>query len=191
MNSETNHNHHKSESNPSESLPTDEINRHNEDPIIFHFSGHGAASDLAFDKNKVEDITSFLSNLGSLYQINGNYPEAIKYNMVILDACHVVQNKDVEADALANLGAIYESMGDYQKAIEHFQESLSLAREIGDWQAEGNALGNLGVTYQSLGQYERAIDYFQQHLMIAQEVGDRRSVGNALGNLGVTYQSLG
>jgi len=132
-----------------------------------------------------------LIHLGSFFESQSRYPEAIACDEKSLEIARAIADRYSEAASLGELGNTYRSLGQYQRAIDVQQQSLKIKREIGDRQGEANSLGNLGIAYHFLGQYQRAIDVQQQSLKIKREIGDRQGEANSLGNLGIGYHSLG
>ncbi|XP_066016128.1 tetratricopeptide repeat protein 28-like [Pocillopora verrucosa] len=154
-------------------------------------------------------------NLGTAYDILGDFKKAIEYHNLHLKIAKEVGDKHGEGKAYGNLGTAYHILGDLKKALEYHNLHLkivkevgdkhgegnaygnlgnayfSLAKEVGDKRGEGNAYGNLGNMYRTLGYLIKANNYYQLMLKIAKEVGDKRGEGNAYGNLGNMYRTLG
>jgi tetratricopeptide (TPR) repeat protein len=132
-----------------------------------------------------------LCNLGSSYNILGDYGRAIDLYTQALAIARGAGDRDWEAAALNGLGNCYSSLGDYRQAIDLHTQALTISREIGDRDWEGAALGNLGGCYYRLAGYRQAIDLYSQVLAIAQEFGDRNHESIVLGHLGNCHYSLG
>jgi len=132
-----------------------------------------------------------LIHLGSFFESQSRYPEAIACDEKSLEIARAIADRYSEAASLGNLGIAYHFLGQYQRAIDVQQQSLKIKREIGDRQGEANSLGNLGIGYHSLGQYQRAIDLEQQSLEIKREIGDLQGEANYLHSLGNAYHDLG
>jgi CHAT domain-containing protein/Flp pilus assembly protein TadD len=132
-----------------------------------------------------------LGNLGSIYNIFGDYPKAIDYLQQALKIAQEIKDRRGESYALGNLSSIYNHLGDYPKAIDYIQQSLKIAQEIKDREGEVYALNSLGGAYNNLGDYPKAIDYHQQSLKVTREIKNRQQESYALAGLGNVYDSLG
>ena len=149
-----------------------------------------------------------LSKLGEKYTEQGQYKQALKYQLQALDppgyfrwwekltillreGLRRMTDPDPMMGAiLYRLGDIFMNQGHYKRAMSHYKEALEIARTMKHRQYEANALGGLGLIYKHLGQYEQARDYFQQALDISRELCDRHNEGIQLGNIGEVYRLL-
>jgi tetratricopeptide (TPR) repeat protein len=152
--------------------------------VDLHERIHGQISDPSLN-------AGHLSNLGSSYNILGDYGRAIDLYTQALTIAQETGNRDWEGAALNGLGNCYSSLGDYRQAINLHTQALTISREIGNRDWEGTALGNLGGCYYRLAGYRQAIDLYSQVLAIAQEIGDRNHESIVLGHLGNCHYSLG
>ncbi|KAL9954923.1 hypothetical protein ACROYT_G042509 [Oculina patagonica] len=130
-------------------------------------------------------------NIGTIYQLLGDFKHAIEYHKEGLSIAKEVGDRAVEGDICCNLGNVYQSLGDFTQAITYFKQDLIIAKDVGDRTGEGRAYCNLGIAYRSLGHFKKAIKYHKQHLSIAKEMGDRLGVGRAYCNLGNAYENIG
>ncbi|MEM6253880.1 MAG: CHAT domain-containing protein, partial [Cyanobacteria bacterium P01_D01_bin.156] len=132
-----------------------------------------------------------LNNIGSIYNSQGDYPQALDYYQQSLAIRQDIGDRRGEGIMLNNIGGIYDSQGDYAQALDYYQQSLAIRQDIGDRRGEGESLNNIGFIYNSQGDYPQALDYFQQSLAIRQDIGDRRGEGESLNNIGSIYKSQG
>lgn len=138
-----------------------------------------------------QDEGSFLSLLGSTYNVLGDVRKAIEYHKRALAISQEIGFRQGEASELGNLGVDYEHSGDVRRAIECYKRALLINREIEYIEGEGTNLGNLGIAYLDLEEIRKAIECFDQVLIIAREIGDTRKEGLHLNNLGLAYKNLG
>jgi tetratricopeptide (TPR) repeat protein len=113
------------------------------------------------------------TNLGGLYQSQGNYKEAIKTYKYLLDSFDsVISNHNAEMDeqakqglstlkgrALLDYGMANEVTGDYLKCQSIYQDAISIAERTKDDQLNLVSQANLGLLYENLGRYDVALPY--------------------------------
>ncbi|MCP4696799.1 MAG: tetratricopeptide repeat protein [Gammaproteobacteria bacterium] len=146
---------------------------------------------LARQLKHQQAISTFISNLGVVYNDLGQYAKALEYYEQALVIRRKIGDRKGVGNNLTNIGVVYKNLGQYAKALEYYEQALLIKREIGDRKGEGNNLTNIGVVYKNLGQYAKALEYYEQALLIKREIGDRKGVGNNLTNIGVVYDDLG
>jgi len=134
---------------------------------------------------------STLSDMGFIYQAQGQYQIALGYYRDGLEIAERVGSPTGEAAILSNMGSVYMSLGQPQQALDYHNRALIISRELSQLKEEGTTLGNMGVIYQSLGQYEKGLDYQLESLRIAKEIGDRGGEAGANGNIGISYDEMG
>ena len=136
------------------------------------------------------DEAMVMSMMSTIYNIKGQYKEAIEYNQQSLKIAKEIGNRELELVLSISLGYSYDIQGKDDKAIEAYQKSLTVAKELNDLDNEWFLLMMLGSKYSSHSQYEKAIEYHQKSVAIAKELGDSESEAIALDNLGSAYKSL-
>jgi tetratricopeptide (TPR) repeat protein len=104
-----------------------------------------------------------------------------------LDSAVVLQEPQVEADALIHLGEAYLELNRTDEANETLIRALDLSRDIGYRHGETCSLTCLGISSGSTGHNDVAITCFEQSLAIDRELSDRSGEAHTLGNLAVAY----
>ncbi|MCH7725661.1 MAG: CHAT domain-containing protein [Planctomycetes bacterium] len=143
------------------------------------------------------DTALSLNNLGSLYQLMGDYANAEPLHQKSLEINRKVLGPEHENTALSmlTLGKLYSSMGDYVKAESLYQKSLEINRKVLGPEHPDTAtnLNDLGMLYQSLGDYANAEPLLQKSFEIRTKMlgPEHPDTATSLINLGVLYQSLG
>ncbi|MEM6252693.1 MAG: tetratricopeptide repeat protein, partial [Cyanobacteria bacterium P01_D01_bin.156] len=132
-----------------------------------------------------------LGNIGIIYDLLGDYPQALDYQEQSLALKRELGDRAGEANTLGNIGIIYRLLGDYPQALDYYDQSLALKRELGNRAGEAITLGNIGIIYEKLGDYTQALDYYDQSLALKRELGNRAGEAITLGNIGNIYQLLG
>jgi len=145
------------------------------------------------EKNKSRWFESaFLSNIGHLYNSEGNSDEAIKYfNQALPLIKEIGENKNVTAILLAillKMESIYNQKKKLDLAIECLQDALVLLRDTGRVKGLARCLNNLGLMLVSRKDYDQALDCFREALKIFRELGSQEDEAEQLGNLGSVYR---
>ena len=136
-------------------------------------------------------IKRFLANLGVVYDILGQYEQALRYHKQVLIIEQELGGRREEGGALISIGNAYARLGQYQTSLEHFKQALTIMQEIGEQLGEATSLTGIGNVYDNLGQYGQALEFHQRALVIAHNIGDQRQEGIALTNIARVYQLLG
>lgn len=134
--------------------------------------------------------SSFLINLGELYQYRGDLEKAVEYYKQSLTIAQEIDHRENQGIALGYLGMAYYALGQLEKAVKYLKQSLTIARELGSRQSEGAAVGNLGIIYTELGELKQALEYHEQALAISRKTGNRKGESGGLNNLGILYAKL-
>ncbi|MBD3298566.1 MAG: tetratricopeptide repeat protein [candidate division Zixibacteria bacterium] len=132
-----------------------------------------------------------LNGIGGVYQMRGEYDQALQYHH---DSLVIFRNEGAalgEARALDDMGAIYQRQERYAEALECHNDSLRLREQVGNRQAQSTSLINLGTLYTRMGRLDDAIDVLQRALTIAQDVKSRPKEFQAHEALSRAYQNAG
>lgn len=133
-----------------------------------------------------------LSNMGLIYENNGDYAKAIDYNTKSLEIDEELGKKGGVITSLNNIAIIYQKQGDFGMALVFFSRSLRIHEELDDKKGIANTLNNIGIIYDNLGDYAKAIANFNRCLKIREEIEDDPIIiANSLNNLGLVYKSQG
>jgi len=92
--------------------------------------------------------------LGNLYNINGNYAEAIGYYSEVL------KKDPYSSVARNNLGISLRSVGRFDEAINHFFKAVQMNPEY------GKSHYNLGVALKEINRFDEAIHHYSEALRI-------------------------
>jgi CHAT domain-containing protein/uncharacterized protein HemY len=131
------------------------------------------------------------ANIGSAYDILGQYQKAIDFYERALDIAKDIGDRELESGCYVNIGRVYHSLGQYQKAMEYLEAALPILHEIGKREIEANCFGDIGMVYHSLGQYQKAIDFYERALDIAKDIGDRELESVRYVNIGMVCRRIG
>jgi tetratricopeptide (TPR) repeat protein len=135
---------------------------------------------------KKETPANLLNRLGLIFDMFGNYKQAL----IVYEQAHekfkATGDKAGEGTTLNNISLIYSARGDYQKALNNFKQALAITRDIGDKAGEGATLNNIGQIYKARGDYQKALEYLGQSLIIQREIGDKAGMISTLHNLALS-----
>jgi tetratricopeptide (TPR) repeat protein len=112
-----------------------------------------------------------LNNLGTIYQLTGEYDKALACIDKALGIATSIGNPEGEATALDNMGRLYMSRGEYIKAEKTFQKVLLIKQKLLDIKGVANTLTNLGSANLSLGRDKDALDYWDSGLQLFLQIG--------------------
>jgi tetratricopeptide (TPR) repeat protein len=142
-------------------------------------------------------LATTLSTLGSVYEAEGKYQEALYEYMNSLTIRLKVfgPQSAVTANSLMDLAGVYYHTGRYGEAQVNYERALAELRgTLGDDQAEiATILNNLALVYQAQGNSDKAKDYLSRALEIRRRVlgGQHPETAATLNNLGTLDAHLG
>lgn len=145
------------------------------------------AENLAEKLNYKEGTGDACNNLGIIYSIQGNYPNAMKYYHRTMDICQELGNKNQTAIILGNIGNVYFEEGDYSSAMEYQFKALSIHDRTGNKKGSAINYGSIGNIYEHQKNYPKALEYDSKALSIYTEIGNKYGEAANLGNIGIIY----
>lgn len=129
---------------------------------------------LSIDKAKGIWIQKIYMNLGNMYYLGKNLPEAINYYEKTIAAS--ARDKFIRAGAYSNLALIYFEKDQYETAIDNYQQAEKIYRTIANSAKGriflGNSLTGIGDVYRKEGKFEEAFTYYQQALSLMVKAHD-------------------
>lgn len=136
-------------------------------------------------------LATSLSNIGLIYQNQGDNTQAIDYHSRSLEIDKELGKKKGVITSLNNIAIIYQNQGDFGNALIYFSRSQKICEEIEDKSGIANSLNNIGIIYDNLGDYSKAISNFSRSLKIQEEIGNKQDIANTLNNIGLIFKSQG
>ena len=109
-------------------------------------------------------------NLCWVYIHIGDFPEAIKYALKMLQLTRDLGAPDREAKALDNLGSIFSSSGDLPQSVAYHEEAQKIFQAIGEQEGEAFNLNNLSWALTEMGEYHKALAASMRSLELAQQL---------------------
>ncbi|MGE0560780.1 MAG: tetratricopeptide repeat protein [Flavobacteriales bacterium] len=136
-------------------------------------------------------LASAFSNIGTIYNYQGDIPKAINYFHKSLKIQKEIGHKKGIATSLNNIGFIYQNKGDIPMAINYFLKSIKIQEEIGDKKGLAYSFSNIGAIYDMQGDIPNALRYLNRSLKIREEIGDKIGLATSLNNIAAIYEIKG
>ncbi len=102
--------------------------------------------------------------LGDIEYLQGNYNEAIAYQMDALNMYNNLGDKVWQCRTYCEMGKSYLAMGSYDEAEEYLKKSLLLSKELNISDMEIHSLLQLGILSKKSSDYDKAYDLLHQSL---------------------------
>ncbi len=124
------------------------------------------AKSLAEEQNNSSSVLTINLNIGNTFMEEKNYPEALKYYLLVYQS-PLIDNFTIEKTALfVNLGTIYFRMGNHRKAESFSLKGLEMARMNHILRFEMNACETMANIQEKRGNCMAATYYYQQANML-------------------------
>jgi CHAT domain-containing protein/uncharacterized protein HemY len=136
------------------------------------------------------EATALLS-IGTLYYIQNNSTEALKYFQEGLAIEEKTKNRLGIGVFNSSIGNAYSALGETQKAIDYYNIALPIFQQEGNVFYQGTTLTNLGSAYNNLGQTEKAIDFYNRASIVYEKSNDTDNLASTLNYLGLLYNNNG
>ena len=133
----------------------------------------GEAVTLARQLGDREAEYGYQGNLGILYNLKGDFDEAIEVFAKILENMRETVNQELELQVVHRIIGIYSKTGDNQKTIDHCLQGLELARYLADTSIFYFYETLIASLYR-LGNIEESHQYYQQAIDTAIRMGSQR-----------------
>ena len=118
-----------------------------------------------------------LCNLGLLYQVQGQFGDALEQLEPALAVARDLGNAQLECIVLCNLGMVYDSLARFDEACDHFEAALAIARAMGDRRREGQFLSYVGLLHAHRAKFDDARHCLNTGEALLQAASDRMSLG--------------
>jgi tetratricopeptide (TPR) repeat protein len=167
--------------------------------VAFHV--HGADSKAldcfqrvlaaAIELGEKAEIASAYTNIGEIYNSQGNITRGLEYLLKGFDLRNSLGNKVDLANSYSCLANVYLAQGDIAKALDHYEHALKLHESVNNQNGAARVLNSIGVIYKNQGETSKAMEYFLKSLRIHERTGDYHSITNSLNNIGTSYYEQG
>jgi len=137
-----------------------------------------------FGEEDREKRIQALHDLGSVFELTGNYDEALERLSEMLYEAFVLVNRGKAGAALNKIGRIYRAKGDFTAARAFLERGKSLFKAAKDIRGVAASLDDLGDLARRQGHLDRAFRQVTESLDLRRKLGDQRSIAVSLVNLG-------
>lgn len=128
--------------------------------------------------------------LGSCYEKEGKYLEALKYQNESLELFKRLNDQGEIAVVHENIGSIYEDLEKYNLAYDYFEKAHMYFKKV-NGSGQINVLNNLGDINRKKGNYTQALDYTLKAFRLAVRLQDMYQLKSAHKDLAKTYGYIG
>lgn len=123
-------------------------------------------------------------DLGSVYQLKGDFDAALDAFERMLRLSWVVASRAKGAVAFNKLGRLWRQKGNLDLALEYLERGLDLFRQSNDKRGIATSLDDIGQLLWMLGRYDDALDRSAKALEMRRQIADKRSIAVSLSNIG-------
>lgn len=130
-----------------------------------------------------------VTNKGTVYMQQGNYPEALDCYLKSMKIYEAQKNKQGLSASFGNIAIIYTYQNEYSKALDYFKRATEIDRQMDNLPGVAENLTNMGSLYSTKHQYDTALIFFNGALEIVKELKDEFSMTNVYGNISQVYMN--
>jgi len=127
------------------------------DSALYYYNESKSFAEL--EKNK-DLLSANLSNIGIIFQNQGQNKKALEVSLQALQIDKELQNTDNIISSLNMVAASYEKLGMYDKALDYQLQSVELCTKYNKNKALANAHFILANIYSKNGKQQQAKDYY-------------------------------
>ena len=149
------------------------------------------AINLAEAENLLWGKAQSYSNIGTYYNIRGDYATSIRYQDLSLNINIQLKDSIRIAGNYTNLGNAYFSLGKYDEAYFFYTQSYRVANILGNQLLRAISLHNIAGVFKELQQYERSFEYLKLSIKISHEIHDLEAGAYNYNEIGDIYFHIG
>ncbi len=139
------------------------------DSALFHFKKAGS---LWKAKGDSIGVLIAKNNIANVYQILGNYKEAIVNMLEAAKNVDTTQYNYIKAELYLNISELYKEVDDYKKSKEYAEKSLEIALKSEKYPLDiVKAYVVLSRIFIREKEYEKAIEYLDKATVVVEENG--------------------
>ncbi len=149
-------------------------------------------SATASDKEKI------LAKIGGTYMVighnrgsQGNYPEALKYDLLCLKIREQLGDKKGISSIKSNIGLTYANQHNYSEALKYFYAALKISEELGIKSDIAYMYNAIGWVYIEQRNYPEALKHCLAGLKLAEGARNMSIIAESYNNLGAINEKLG
>lgn len=127
---------------------------------------------LEEQRDKPRNLASVLMNIGSVYALQDQLPEALKYYKKSDSVIRTRNIDELRYYSFQNLGDVYYRMNILDSAFLYFQLSLDIAKQINEPQFTGASYAGLAHVHLKKGDHPAAVSGYRQAIGLLEMAGD-------------------
>ncbi|MBL7870210.1 MAG: tetratricopeptide repeat protein [Cyclobacteriaceae bacterium] len=148
------------------------------------------ALSLSRDLNYKDYEVEALHNVGITHEAQGNYKEALDFELSALTLRKKIGDDSKTANTLNNIGIIYDEQGNFPKAIEYYLSARKIYEYLNDDEKIAMVIINMAIVFKSQKEYQRVISNYQEALSIYTRLNKKFGIAVCHANLGSVYYYL-
>jgi adenylate cyclase len=113
------------------------------------------AVELGTKINRKRSIAQSMSNLGTVFYISGNYPEALSYYLRSLEVREQLKDSNAMSKSYNNIALVYYEQGQLDYALAYHNKSLAIKLKTNDLKGISTSYGNIGNVYYKYAQQSK------------------------------------
>ncbi|NIN44248.1 MAG: tetratricopeptide repeat protein [Candidatus Aminicenantes bacterium] len=155
--------------------------------VYYNYSMYGNAFVYARRVYEVlgdETKGHILNRLGLIYDLYGDYKQALIFYQKALAVCQKLGDKKNEGTTLNNMATISLAHGDYESALTYLEQSLKISRETGDKSGTSHTLHNMAIIAHEKGDIKKFMEYETTAYQMALDINDAMGIYNIDRQLG-------
>jgi len=129
-------------------------------------------------------------SLACLYNLNGNFRDAIREYQEAVVLAGAAGNESLRATSLVGLGSIHTRMKEPDLALGYFREGLEIQQHIRELPGIASALTNIGGSYEEKNLYDSALAYYRQGYQMRLTQKDDRPIASSEYSLGIIFTKM-
>jgi signal transduction histidine kinase len=139
---------------------------------------------------------TMLFRLATLETLEGDYSEALKYDMRYLALYSQTSDSSSLAKALNDVGSDYRDLGEYQEAYDYLAQGYALVKRISKRNHQDSLimailLHNMGSVFTQLEQFDIALGYLAASEKISDQISDPEGPAYTFNEKGELYLKKG
>ena len=143
--------------------------------------------DLAIKAKNLDFEAYALHTIGSSQEAQGNYEEALEYELKALSIREKLSDQLKIANTLNNIGIIYDERGDFKDALGYYHQARKIYEDANEQSKIAMVLNNIGIVLKEQKDFGQAADYYHEALRIYKNLEKEFGIAASYANLGSVY----
>lgn len=128
-----------------------------------------------------------LHNLAVTFEAQGDYKEALAYNLRALQIRRKIGDQLKTANTLNNIGICYDELGNFSLALKHYNQAYQIYKLANNMEKLAMVSTNLGVLFKAHEDYPQVISYYKEAEAIYTQLKLPLETAMIAANLGSVY----